>query len=149
VYSPQIPGTTPGQRVRVMTVQVEALKSGGFRLSSPQARGWAAVATTQRDLAIALQRGFVEVSCASYARAKGSHYDLDALTTHVPSDPLASTPQRRVRGQRAKRREAYAPEAWTKYDDGRWRSPAGRVYRADSMAVKNVVRKRVAKGLPI
>lgn len=147
MHNAAIPPPASAQRVTTITLQVEALGAGGLRLSTPQARGWAAVARTQTELAKAVQAAYLEVSCASYARAKGAPYDLDVLTTHVPGDSLAAAPQRRVRG-RVARRKTYHVEDWTRMEDGRWRSPSGRVYREDTTAVRNVVRKRAEKGLP-
>lgn len=137
-----------GQRVRTIALQVDAMEDGRLRVSSPHARGWAATARTPLELAHVVQQAYTEVSCASYALARGQAYDLDQMTTHVPGDALADTPQRRVRGVRTTRRKAYAPEAWTKMDDGRWRSPSGRAYREDSTAVQNVIKRRQERGLP-
>lgn len=139
-----------GGRVRTIPLQVDQLPGGGLRISSPAARGWAGTARTTYELARVVQQAFQEVAVASYARAKGMPYDLDVLTTHVPGDPLADTPQRRVRNasRRTARHKSYAVEDWTRMEDGRWRSPAGRAYRADSTAVQNVIRKRQEKGLP-
>jgi hypothetical protein len=127
---------------------VESLEDGRLRISSPHARGWAAVASTPLDLAHVMRAAFNEVACASYALAKGQAYDLDQLTTHVPGDTLAADPQRRVRTGRTTRRKSHAVELWTRYTDGTWRSPSGRVYREDTKAVQNVIKKRREKGLP-
>jgi hypothetical protein len=142
------PRSQPGQRVRVIPLQVETLESGGLRISSPLARGWASVARNPTELARSIAAAYTEVACSSYARWKGAPYDLDAMTTHVPGDPLADTPQRRVRTGRTTRVKQYAVEAWTKFDNGQWRSPSGRMYREDTMAVQNVIKKRKEKGLP-
>ncbi len=141
-----LPGRT-GARVRTIPLQVDQLPGGGLRISSPAARGWAGTARTSHELARVVQEAFQEVAVASYARAKGVPYDLDVLTIHVPGDPLAAVPQRRMR-RRTTRHKSYAVEDWTRMEDGRWRSPAGRAYRADSTAVQNVIRKRREKGLP-
>lgn len=142
---PRQPG---GRRVQTIALQVEALEGGRLRISSPHARGWAGTAATPIELARAVQQAFAEVACASYALAHGRAYDLDQMTTHVPGDPLAAHPQRRVRGRRTTRRKSHAPEDWVKYDDGRWRSPSGRTYREDTTAVRNVIKKRQERGLP-
>jgi hypothetical protein len=140
-------GQLAGQRVRTITIHVEKL-ADGIRISTPQARGWSAHARNSVDLVRALEHAFREVSCASYARAKGVDYDLDVLTTQVPGDPLADQPRHRIRTGRAVRHHAHDPAAWTKMEDGCWRSPGGRKYRSDSAAVRNVVRKREQHGLP-
>lgn len=148
MHTPPIPGTQQGQRVRTITLQVETLDGGGLRLSTPLARGWATVARTQLELARGIEQAYREVACASYARARGRAYDLDAMTTHVPGDTLAAMPQQRVRGAGTRSHRAQRVEAWSKLEDGRWRSPSGRAYRAESMHVQNVIRKRAERGLP-
>lgn len=143
-----IPGTTPGQRVRDITLRVQTLDGGGYRVSSPQARGWAAVAKTPVDLARAIHQAYLEVSCASYARFKGRPYDLDLLTTHVDGDPLAEGPQARQRARRSTTKAAHHPASWARLTDTTWRSPSGRVYRQDTRAVTAVIRRRRELGLP-
>ena len=143
-----IPLSPHAGRVRTIPLRVDVLPSGELRLSSPAARGWSGTARTSHELARVVREAFREVSCASYARAKGEPYDLDVLTIRVAGDPLAGDQQRRIRGQRTARHKSYAPEDWTRMDDGRWRSPGGRFYQADSTAVRNVIKKREEKGLP-
>jgi hypothetical protein len=143
-----VPGNRPGMRVRVIPLQVETLDGGGMRLSTPLARGWSKVARTSTELSRVVQEAFLEVSCASYARARGERYDLDALTIQVPGDPLAGGRPGRERTGRTTRRKSHAVEAWTRMDDGTWRSPAGRFYSPDTTVVRNVVAKRERKGLP-
>jgi hypothetical protein len=140
-------GQLAGQRVRTINLQVEKLPDG-IRISTPQARGWSAHARNSVDLVRALEAAFREVSCASYARAKGAPYDLDILTTQVPGDPLADQPRHRRRTGRAVRHHAHDPAEWTKMEDGSWRSPGGRKYNPGSAAVRNVIRKRQEHGLP-
>lgn len=140
--TPPLPPLPPGQRVRSISLEVTHLPDGGYRLSTPLARGWAAVARDQVQLSQVMARAFLEVSCASYARLKGQVYDLDAMTTHVPGDPLADLPQRRARaGRRTVRRRTYDPQEWSRMEDGRWRSPSGRAYRPDSRVVQGVLAK--------
>lgn len=147
--STPFPARRPTQRVRTIALQVEALENGRLRISSPHARGWAGVAGNPMELAYVLGQAFTEVTCASYALAKGEPYDLDRMTTHVPGDALAANPQRRLRsGGRTTRRKSHAPELWTKYEDGTWRSPAGRTYGENTRAVQNVIKRRREKGLP-
>ena len=133
----------PG-RTTVITVQVEVLDGGRVRLSTPHARGWAAVAATPAELIAGLRGAFLEVDVASYARFRNRPYDLDVLTERVPDDPLAGSP-----GQRVRRVRLHLPELWCRMEDGRWRSPSGRVYRGESRAVQRVIEKRVRLGLPV
>lgn len=143
-----LPEPHRAQRVRVIPLQVEVLDNGHLRISSPVARGWASVAKNPHQLAQSIQSAFTEVSVASYARWRNRPYDLDALTSHVPGDPLAGDAQQRIRGPRRVRKKSHNVADWTKLEDGRWRSPSGRTYGQDTRAVRNVVRKRVERGLP-
>lgn len=140
----KLPGLRPGQRVRTITLQAEILPDGGWRLSTPMARGWAGHARTAGELANQAAHAFVEVEVASYALAHGENYDQDRLTEHVADDALAGTKMARRRGP-VQRRAAHAPEAWKMQDDGSWRSPAGRRYPASSPQVQRVVAKLQAK----
>lgn len=139
----------PAPVIRTISLTVEAMADGRVRFSSPQARGWASVARTPHELRRGLDAAFQEVGRASVARATGQRYDLDGMTMHVPGDALAGRPQSRPRGPARQHRGAYYPEEWTKMEDGRWRSPGGRAYRADSTQVKHVIRKRIERGLSI
>lgn len=137
---------------RAIPLQVEALPDGRFRLSTPAARGWAAVAGNAMELTLALRSAFTEVAVASYALARRQPYDLDVLTSHVADDPLAGQPQGRVRGATPTgRRKPYHPADWSKQADESgaavWVSPSGRRYREDSRVVRDVVSRRAALGL--
>jgi hypothetical protein len=143
------PAQQPGQRVRVIPLVVETLPGGALRVSSPHARGWAAAVRTPQELARAVEMAYREVSCASYARQRGGAYDLDQLTMHTPGDTLAGTPMRRVPKPGTRSKKSHDVAAWSKFDDGTWRSPAGRTYRADTMAVRNVIRKRISLGMSV
>lgn len=137
----------PGQRVRTISLQVETLPTGALRVSSPLARGWAGVARTPHELARVMADAFTEVSVASYARAHGEAYDLDALTGSVPGDSLAGGAAPRVRRAQGGRK-AYHPGLWTKLPNGWWRSPGGRDYGPDTKIVRDVIRRRTDLGLP-
>lgn len=144
-----MPPSRPDLRVRTISLTVEATPNGRYRLSTPYARGWAAEVGTQTELARAIATAFTEVTVASYARLKGTPYDLDALTERVEGDPLANRPRTRARtGQRA-RRKTYHPGDWRKFEDGRWQSPSGRVYREDTRQVQGVIKARLERGMTI
>lgn len=140
-----------GQRVTTVSLTVEAQPDGRYRISSPHARGWAVVVGTPWQLAKAVTLdAFNEVSAASYARAQGEHYDLDALTERVIGDPLAGKPAPRKRAPAGTRtRTAYHPAAWSKMEDGKWRSPGGRVYGPQTRQVQGMIKRRLAQGLTI
>lgn len=145
---------TPARSHRPQTIalQVDDLGNGRYRLSTPHARGWAAQASNPVTLARALMAAFCEVEVAAYSRQRGNAYDLDVLTVQVPGDPLASAPQarqRRATSAARTSRKRYPPENWEQLadDSGRWRSPSGRVYRADTRIVRDVKARRAALGL--
>ena len=141
-------------QVRSINVRVEQLADGKLRITTPTARGWAAVAANQPELARAIAGAFTEAQVAAYARWRGTQYDLDALTAHVPGDPLAGRkPQRQKAGNKRARRtgegwsygqqrpDVHLPNEWAEQPDGRWRSPSGRMYRADAAQVVRVRRR--------
>lgn len=143
-----LPPSRPDTRVTTISLTVEARANGRYRLSSPHARGWAAEVATQLELAQALAKAFIEVGVASYARAKNTPYDLDVLTERVAGDPLASRARVRTRsGSRA--RKTYHPSEWSKFENGCWRSPGGRVYKPEAKQVQAVIKARIERGLSI
>lgn len=133
---------------RAISVLVEQLPSGGYRLSTPHARGWAATCSTPTQLATALHHAYREATIAAYARAKGAVYDLDQLTGQVVGDVLAGGTTGRARRPRTTRRAAHSPADWSMADNGSWRSPSGRIYGPETLAVQRVKAKRTAMGLP-
>jgi len=148
-FSDPLPARHARRLVSNVPLNVEALPGGKYRVSSPAARGWAGVAGTPHELARVLAQAFHEVTRASVARANRDRYDLDGLTMKVAGDPLAGKPQARIRAApgaatRSIRHRAHAPESWTRMEDGRWRSPGGRMYSHDSAAVRSV-RKRLGE----
>lgn len=149
--TPLSPNASRPHQIRELPIQVERLPSGGIRVTTPLARGWAAVAHDQHELARSIATAFTEAEVASYSRFRGQVYDLDALTGHVPGDALAGSARGRVRGPAGRRRakKSYPVTLWQKLPDGRWRSPSGRAYRADTRAVQQMVARRVAEGLPV
>jgi hypothetical protein len=136
-----------GHRVRALSLRVEMLPEGGVRVSSPQARGWAAVARTPHELAKVLARAVTEVEVASYAAWKGEVYDLDAMTDVDPDDPSTALPAPLRRRNRLTRSDARNPADWKRLDDGRWRSPGGRVYGDQTQLVQRVRANRLALGI--
>lgn len=160
IERPTITGPAPvAHQVRSVLVQIDSLSTGELRISTPAARGWAVTARSQSDLVRAIGGAFTEAQIAAYARWKGGAYDLDALTAAVPGDPMAPPRERAARrdypgpgvgyGPGRRRPDTSAPEDWVKMEDGRWRSPAGRAYRPDTMMVAKVKARRIARGLPI
>lgn len=129
-------------------VMIEPLPSGGYRLSTPYARGWAARVLNPIELAHGVRQAFTEVQVSAYARAHGKVYDLDGLTSQVSGDPLASGPVSREQRPRRGRR-SHSPADWKMTDNGSWKSPKGRVYGASTQVVQRVLARRQQMGLSI
>lgn len=152
-----------GHQVRSVTIRVDQLPNGRLRISTPTARGWAAVAGNQPELARAIQGAFCEAQVAAYARWRGTQYDLDAMTAHVPGDPLAGRKPQRQQAKGNKRAartgegwaygqqrpDVHLPNEWAEQPDGRWRSPSGRMYRADAAQVIRVRRRLAQTEAPV
>lgn len=109
------------------------LATGGFRLDSPAAPGFAAVARSGHELLRAVDHVMREADCAAYASSRGYEYDVAALDPPPP-------PEARHLGK-------HPPSAWTPLSDGTWRSPRGRVYQPDTPPVQRVMTARTALGL--
>jgi hypothetical protein len=147
-----MPGPPPVRnQVRQALLRVEAMPGGKLRISSPQARGWAAVVSNRDELAHAVGQAFTEVQVASYAAYRGEPYDLDAMTLPDDGDPLAASaavinmsgPAKR----NVRRSDVHKVTDWTPLGGGKWRSPSGREYREGTQAVQAVLAKRRAMGL--
>lgn len=147
--------TTPHQ-VRTLDVRVERLDDGKMRVSTPSARGWAAVANNHAQLADCVRQAFTEAQIAAYARWRGERTELDALTDPVRGDALAP-PRARVRrarnpspigwGRNQQRPDLADPGEWKKMPDGRWESPGGKLYRPETLMVRRVLERRRVAGL--
>lgn len=146
-------------QVRSVTITIEQLPDGRYRLSTSAARGWAAVGRTPHELGRAIAAAFVEAQCAAYARWRGERYDLDELTEPVVGDVLAP-PRTRVRARRTNgagvgwgrnqdRPDQHAVEDWERMPDGRLRSPAGLVYRQDSTVGQRVLARAQRMGVAL
>lgn len=145
-------------QVRAVSVTVEQLPDGKFRVSTPAARGWAAVGKTPTELGRAVASAFVEAQCAAYARWRGERYELDELTEPMPGD-LMAPPRRPVRartnrdnvgwGRNQDRPDQHPVEDWERMPDGRLRSPGGLVYRPDSLVGQRVLARARQMGLSL
>lgn len=138
----------------MIPLTVETLPDGRWRIETPLTRGWSSVVSTPQELTRAVHEAFVEVTIAGYARSRNAKYDLSKLTEQVDGDPrtslvaAAGTPptHRPIRTGRPPRHD---PSSWSKLADGRWQAPGGRKYHPESQVVRNVLRLREDKGLPI
>lgn len=139
------PADTRNQ-VRSISVRIDALADGRLRISSPFARGWARTVRTRDELNRAVAEAFVEAQLASYAHWRGQGYDHDVQSPKWPDDPdplIASAAHIQARTRNGhRRRDVHNPMDWVPLDDGRWRSPSGKVYGADTDAVRRVQAKR-------
>lgn len=131
------PAETRNQ-VRSVMVRVDALGNGRLRISTPGARGWARTVSTRDELNRAVGEAFVEAQVASYARWRGEAYDHDAMSEVDPSSPMTAAATRIERSQRVGRSDVHDPREWTPLPDGSMRSPSGRVFGADTDAVRKV-----------
>lgn len=153
---PAPPGVA--HQVRAVTLQVEQLANGSFRLSTPTARGWAVVGRTPHEVGRAVANAFIESQCAAYARWRGERYELDDLTEPVTGDPMAP-PRRPMRartnrdnvgwGRNQERPDQHPVEHWERMPDGRLRSPAGHVYRPDSLIGQRVLARATRSGITL
>lgn len=136
-------------QVRSVALRVDEIAPGKLRLSSPYARGWTRVVTSQRELAVALAEAFTEVQIATYAAWRGEAYDRDVETPvwRDDPDPLVAAAPLVAPVRREGRSDIHDPRDWTPIGDKQWRSPGGRVFREDTAAVQRVLDKRRKLGL--
>jgi hypothetical protein len=144
-HSP-LPPPRGGHTPAAIMVMIEPMASGGYRLSTPYARGWAARVQTPLQLARGVQQAITEVQVAAYAKAHGMVYDLDGMTGQVAGDPLAGRPVTREARPRRGRR-SHSPADWVMTDNGSWKSPKGRVYGPATQIVQRVLEGRRRMGL--
>lgn len=158
-----------GRFVRHLQLRLERLdgeNAGKMRVSSPQARGWAATVLPHPDaLWEAIREAFTEATVAGYARWQGAVYDHDALTERDdPTEPKRARgrPDPELMLKKSERRavtswsrhsvtrpDSVDPADWTPLPDGRWRGPAGRAFRSDALQVVRMLRKRAQLGLAL
>lgn len=136
------PAATRNQ-VRSIALRVDELPDGRLRLSSPAARGWVRIVSTRDELNRAVAQAFTEAQIASYARWRGESYDLDAVTPVYADDPdpLVAAGPAFESSRRPGRSDVHDPRAWTELPDGRWRSPSGKAFGANTEAVRRVKAK--------
>jgi hypothetical protein len=145
-------------------VTVERTTGGALRVTCEAAPGWALVVRTPVELARAVTAGWQEAAVAEYARRKQAPYDI---TLHdnaagelaktgrlVPIDPdardaaiatLACAAQPDATGRAIS--PTYDAMEWQPLADGRWVSPAGRVYGSQTQVAQRIIAKRAAMGI--
>lgn len=148
------------------TITVERTTSGALRVSSPDAPGWSSVATDRVALLRAIDEAFSEAAVAAYARSRGKPYDVAlhdqaaeeaSLTGKVlPLHPaarermmqgLACSVGGALEGHSTRPGDVHDPLAWRPLADGRWVSPSGRTYGANTQVVQRVMEKRSNMGV--
>lgn len=144
--------------VTELTVTVKRTPTG-YVLTAAEAPGWVGHAADPVALARCLDKGFTEAEIAAYSRFRGVVPDLAVvegvpLTPAVrrhPAEPEVPSQAADTRvgwGKGARRPDVHDPGAWTPQPDGRWKSPGGRCYPADTALVASVIARREAAGLP-
>jgi hypothetical protein len=137
VVRPESPPVLDDIQLRVQYLGPAPGGSGGrLRFTTPLARGWVRVADDPEGIAKALAEARLEVQLARYAAARGEEYDLDVDAPPSELHPLTAALVPRDRG------DIYDPQAWTPMPDGRWRSPSGRMFGADTQVVQRVKARR-------
>lgn len=122
-----------------VTVTIRRLSSGRIRFDSPQLPGWARALEPREPVGRIATEALTEAQIADYSRQRGVEYDG---AEHAP-------PRRRpglfATGRAGGRLN---PADWTPLPDGRWLSPGGRRYGADTQRAREVRRARERLGLP-
>lgn len=148
---------------RHVRLHLQLLDDRRIRVSTPEARGWAACVRGPEQLWQATQAAFREATIAGYAVWKGERPELDALTeADDPTEPaprkVASADELYDRAQR-KRATSWARDAisrpdvtspsedWTPNPDGTWTSKSGQVWQASAGQVQRMLAKRRRLGL--
>jgi hypothetical protein len=127
-------------QVQSITVRVDQLPDGRWRLYIPRVEGWGAIVRSPVELASALRNGFQESQLAAHADWRGHAHDAN-LPTYRRHRPTARS---------RKRCDVYHPTMW-KLDPeqpGVWISPKGLRFPEERQAVQNVMKARQALGLP-
>lgn len=142
-HHPEVRGPAPVRnQVRSVMVRIDTVPGGKLRISAPGARGWARTVQTRDELVRAVGEAFTEAQLASYASFRGEAYDLDALSEIDDTDPLTASAPHVQAVRRSGRSDVHSPLDWVPLEDGSMRSPRGRVFGANTEAVKRVKAKR-------
>lgn len=138
-------GAGPTSRqVTTITLRVEQMPDGRWRLTQPRVPAWVAVASSAGQLVAEVRRGFVEAQCVAYADWRGTVPDIE-----VPSVNYDRRNGRRPKRSKPNplRKDTHPPTAWLVLPDGRWRSPKGHLFAEECQVVQRVMQRRVRFGL--
>jgi hypothetical protein len=128
------------RQVKVITVRVEQINRGVFRVTQAATPGWAGVARNPHELARAVAAAFNEAQLATHAGWRNTPYE-------APDGQIYRRPPRP--GKPGHRSDVHDPREWVVVADGRWRDPgSGRLWRPDSQVVRRVQHRRMQLGLP-
>lgn len=137
-HTGELHGAAPvPHQVKQITVTIEQLAGGRWRLTQPRVPGWVQAARTASELAIALRQGFTEAQVAAHSDWRMQTYD--------GSGPIYHRPARRGRSHR--RNDVYDCREWRRVGDT-WLSPKGHRYPEHTDAVQRVMAARRKMGLP-
>lgn len=139
-----------------LSLLVSRTPEGALRLTTPMTPGWAAVARTPGELALAVEWAYVECAVAAYARLRGMLYDLAETETEIPPEAYARAgrhpdepaepepaPADEVTVRRRKKHpRTHEPEEWVETSDGSMISPTGRTYGPHTRIVASVRARR-------
>jgi hypothetical protein len=125
------------------TLPLEVRRVDGKRaiaFASPALPGWTRSVPASDPIAVAkaVSDALAELQIAAYASQRAEPYDL----AHLAPAPAEAEAGRRWP-------DPWHPSLWTPLPDGTWRSPKGRIYRANSQIVGRVIRTRRELGLPV
>lgn len=133
----QLSGPAPvARQARSITVRIEQIAPGTLQLSTPF--GWrSGLARTSHELVRLVASAFTEAQVKAYSDWHNHHYDS------------GSQPGRTRRRPHRVRTDVHDPRQW-RVDEksGKWVSPSGRMWRADSASVQRVQAKLARMMLP-
>lgn len=125
-----------------VTLTVAQRPGGGILVSSPDLPGWARHVRGPQVAAV-VDEALREAAIAAYARAKGATYDAADLAEPAQATPAPSRPRPPAKAKQ------HDPADWVPLPDGRWRSPKGLTWPAETATVQKVIAQRLRLGLPV
>ena len=130
-----------------VTLQVAQRPGGGVIVSSPDLPGWARHVRGPQVAAV-VDEALREAAIAAYARARGAAYDAADLTEPAQAEPAQAEPGP-ARARPTAKAKQHDPADWVPLPDGRWRSPKGLTWPAETATVQKVIAQRLRLGLPV
>jgi hypothetical protein len=121
-----------------------------LQFSTPLTPGWSMVARNPAEVALAIERAWVESTIAAYARLRGVLFDLAETEEEIPPEAFAVTRRhpgepdpddRAEHRRRTKHPRTHDPEDWVECEDGAMLSPSGQRWGPETR-VASAVRAR-------